>query len=95
MRNVEVRNQVNVRYPTRRNWYNSAFWKYKGVSAQMLVFDDASVCGIRAYARQSSAHSTAMGCPPYLMLDGRLAQKQKPCGNTSAGLLREEDETYL
>jgi hypothetical protein len=26
VRNVEVRNQVNVRYPNRRNWYNNDFW---------------------------------------------------------------------
>lgn len=27
IRHVEVRNQVNTRYPNRRNWYNDSFWR--------------------------------------------------------------------
>jgi hypothetical protein len=35
-------------------WYNSAFWKYRGVAAQMLVFDERYVVGIAAYQKQVS-----------------------------------------
>ena len=34
------------------SWYNSAFWKYRGAAAQMLAFDDRTVCGVSAFKKQ-------------------------------------------
>jgi len=35
------------------SWYNSAFWKYRGASAQMIAFDDQSVFGITSHKNQT------------------------------------------
>ena len=35
------------------SWYNSAFWKYTGASAQMLVHDDRLLVGLAAYRKQT------------------------------------------
>jgi outer membrane protein assembly factor BamB len=82
------------------SWYNSAFWKYRGATAQMLTFDENTVCGISAFKKQvgkSYPHDVFAAGSGYRVfaggLGGESAKKGKKKGRGGSGLKKLWEKT--